>query len=136
MAGSQGTRLVRLLNWAQNPYIKRFNIAFCLLADQLAEVNERLVGSPHVSTLQVSMPGPVDRERFAAMYDAKDGQPGNLTDFTPAQLAELTSGLNLVGLERLLAHAQQSGRKLDALSLKQIKKSLIERQARGLVEFV
>src|SRR5262249_15028516 len=39
MGGLQGTRLVRLLTWAQNPYIKRYNIAFCLLADQLAEVN-------------------------------------------------------------------------------------------------
>jgi SpoVK/Ycf46/Vps4 family AAA+-type ATPase len=61
---------------------------------------------------------------------------GNLTDFTPPQLAELTSGLNLVSLERLLGHAEHSGRKLDGQGLKRLKKGLIERQARGLVEFV
>src|SRR5262245_37118357 len=43
MAGPQGTRLVRLLSWAQNPYIKQHNIAICLLCDHLAEINERLV---------------------------------------------------------------------------------------------
>ena len=51
MAGPQGTRLVRLLSWAQNPYIKRHNVAFCLLCDHLAEINERLVASSHVATL-------------------------------------------------------------------------------------
>src|SRR5207237_1207719 len=56
MAGAQGTRLVRLLSWAQNPYIKRHNIAFCLLCDQLAEINERLVSSAHVATLEIPMP--------------------------------------------------------------------------------
>jgi AAA+ superfamily predicted ATPase len=136
MAGTQGTRLVRLLSWAQNPYIKRHNIAFCLLCDQLAEINERLVGSAHVATLEVAMPNAAAREEFATWYDSHDGKLGNLTDFTPKQLADLTAGLNLVNLERLLARAAQSGQKLDALALKRLKKGLIERQARGLVEFV
>jgi AAA+ superfamily predicted ATPase len=136
MAGPQGTRLVRLLSWAQNPYIKRHNIAFCLLCDHLTEINERLVASSHVATLAVPMPDAAAREQFAARYDARDGRLGNLVDFTPAQLAELTSGLNLVNLERLLAAAARSGKKLSAEELKTLKKGLIERQAHGLVEFV
>ncbi len=136
MAGAVGTRLVRLLSWAQNPYIKRKNIAFCLLCDQLAELNERLVGSAHVATLEVAMPDAKVREEFATWFDSHDGKLGNLTDFTPNQLADLTAGLNLVNLERLLARAAQSGQKLDGQGLKQLKKGLIERQARGLVEFV
>jgi SpoVK/Ycf46/Vps4 family AAA+-type ATPase len=124
------------LSWAQNPYIKRNNIAICLLCDQLAELNERLVGSPHVATIHVAMPDAAGRQAFAVWYDNKDGKLGNLTAFTPAQLADLTSGLSLVSLERLLARAESSGAKLDASSLKLLKKGLIERQARGLVEFV
>ncbi len=136
MAGTQGTRLVRLLSWAQNPYIKQHNIAFCLLCDQLAEINERLIGSAHVASLDVPMPDIAARERFIKGYDERDGKTGNLADFAPQQLAELTSGLNLTNLERLLAAAAQSGRKLDTTGLKRLKKGLIERQARGLVEFV
>jgi AAA+ superfamily predicted ATPase len=136
LAGPQGSRLVRLLSWAQNPYIKRNNIAICLLCDQLSELNERLVGSPHVATLEVPMPDSAARQAFTTWFDGKDGRLGNLTDFTPTQLADLTSGLSLVSLERLLARAERSGVKLDANSLKALKKSLIERQARGLVEFV
>ncbi len=136
MAGPQGSRLVRLLSWAQNPYIKRSNIAICMLCDRLSELNERLVASPHVAALEVSMPDAAGRQAFASWFDGRDGHLGNLTDFTPSQLAELTSGLSLVSLERLLARAEKSGIKLDAKSLKVLKKGLIERQARGLVEFV
>ena len=136
MASAQGTRLVRLLSSAQNPYIKRHNIAICLLCDRLSEINERLLGSAHVASLDVAMPDARAREDFVSWYDNRDGKLGNLTDYSSKQLAELTAGLNLVNLERLLARAGQSGQKLDGDALKRLKKGLIERQARGLVEFV
>ena len=136
LIGPQGTRLVRLLSWAQNPYIKQHNIAFCLLCEKLAEMNDRLIGSAHVANLEVPLPDARARERFIAEYDRRDGTGGNLAGFPPAQLADLTSGLNLTNLERLLAMAAQSGRHLDSGGLKQLKKALIERQARGLVEFI
>ena len=136
LAGPLGSRLVRLLSWAQNPYIKRNNMAFCLLTDQLSEINERLVGSPHASALAVPMPDAAARKEFIDWFDGRDDKLGNLTDFTPEQLADLTSGLNLVSLERLLVLAERAHVKLDADGLKRLKKGLIERQARGLVEFV
>ena len=103
MAAAQGTRLVRLLSWAQNPYIKRHNIAICLLCDRLAEINERLIGSAHLATLEIAMPDAPAREDFITWYDDRDDTLGNLTDFSPKQLGELTAGLNLVNIERLLA---------------------------------
>ena len=136
MAPAQARGWCGCLSWAQNPYIKRHNIAFCLLCDRLVEINERLIGSAHVATLDVAMPDAAAREEFATWYDGQDGKLGNLTDFAPKQLADLTAGLNLVNLERLLARASQSGEKLDGQALKRLKKGLIERQARGLVEFV
>jgi hypothetical protein len=53
---SAGTNLVRLLGWAQNPYFKRVNSAICLVAEKLAEVNDRLVRNPYVATVH-----PMDR---------------------------------------------------------------------------
>ena len=133
LAGAQGARLVRLLSWARNPYIKQRNIAFCLLCDQLAELNERLTSSAHVATLEVAMPTAAERLDFIG---SRAGAAGSLGDFTPEKLADLTGGLNLVNLDRLLAQASGLGRTLDAKNLKALKKGLIERQARGLVEFI
>ena len=65
LARGQASRLVRFLRWAQNPFIKQVNMAFCLIADRLAEVNERLVQSPHVATIEVPLPDREERARFA-----------------------------------------------------------------------
>ena len=66
-----------------------------------------------MATLEIAMPDAPAREAFVTWFDGRDDKLGNLTDFTPTQLAELTGGLNLVNLERLLAGAEQSGQKLD-----------------------
>jgi AAA+ superfamily predicted ATPase len=134
--GPQAANLVQFLSWASNPYLKQEKVAICLLADPLAELNERLAGSAHVSTLAIPLPEKNDRGRFIHAHDSKDGQLGNNSAFEPDRLAELTSGLNLVSLDRLLSLSEQSGRKLDAAGLKSLKKNLIERQLRDLIEFV
>ena len=96
-----------------------------------------LIGSSHVATLEVA---DARRRRTRASsrpgIDSQDGTLGNLTDFTPKQLAELTSGLNLVNLERLLAAAAQSGKKLDAQALKRAQEGADRAPGAGLVEFV
>ena len=40
-------------------------MAFCLMADRLAEVNERLVQSPHVATIEIPLPDRDERCRFS-----------------------------------------------------------------------
>ena len=56
LARGYAPRLVRLLSWAQNPLIRRANIAFCLIADKLAELNDRLTSSPYIATIEVPLP--------------------------------------------------------------------------------
>lgn len=136
LARGQSTSLVRLLGWAQNPYIKRANMIFCLLADQLAEVNDRLVQSPHVASLQVALPDTAERERFCKQVAGKDEELSDITDFTPIELAKISNGLSLSSLNVLLAQGRTSGRRVDGDRFRQLKKSLIERQCRGLLEFV
>jgi AAA+ superfamily predicted ATPase len=130
------TNLVRLLSWAQNPYIKRVNMIFCLLADHLAEVNDRLVQSPHVATLAVPLPDTDQRRLFCEhpLQEAKDSGKG--VGLSPAELAELSNGLSLWSLNVLLAQGKQAGRGGDAGRFRQLKKSQIERQCRGLLELV
>ena len=132
--GSAG-RLVRFLGWAQNPLIKRVNVAFCLVADSIAELNDRLVQSPYVASIEVPLPGREDRLAF--VRDATQGQElGNLTDFTAEQLADMSNGLSLVNLNVVLSQATRAGRRLDSKRFRQLKKTMIERQCQDLIEFV
>lgn len=64
MARGPASRLVRMLSWAQNPYIKRVNMAFFLVAETLSEVHSRLVQSPHVGAVEITLPDEMTRTRF------------------------------------------------------------------------
>jgi AAA+ superfamily predicted ATPase len=134
LSRGQGTNLVRFLNWAQNPYIKRVNIAFCLVADKVAEVNERLVQSPHVAAIEIPLPDQAERERFCRWVGREDFS--QLTDFTPPELAAVSNGLSLTSLQVLLSQGAQPGRRVDQARFKELKKTMIERQCQGLLEFV
>ncbi len=136
LARGQGTNLVRLLGWAQNPYIKRVNMAFCLVADRLTEVNERLVQSPHVAAIEIPLPDRAERERFARRTAGREEEIARLTEFTYPQLADVANGLTLLNLNVLLAQGKHSGRRVDAGRFRELKKTMIERQCRGLLEFV
>jgi len=135
LSRGQGTNLVRFLNWAQNPYLKRINTAFCLVADKLAEINDRLVHSPHVATVEVPLPDRAERLRFC-QWIATSPTFARSTDFTVEQLAELSNGLSLTSLQVLLTQGVRGGSRVDQTRFKQLKKSMIERQCQGLVEFV
>ena len=110
-------------------------MAFCLVADRLAEVNERLVQSPHVATIEVPLPDRDERRRFSQW--ATRGQDfAHLADFSPDQLADMSNGLSLTNLNVVLSQAMRGDRRVDAKSFRQLKKSVIERQCQGLVEFI
>src|SRR5262249_28373597 len=119
----------------QNPYFKRVNMAFCLVADRLAEVNDRLVQSPHVASIEIPLPDRDERERFCE-WAARQPDFARLSDFAPAQLAELANGLSLTNLHVLLSQGRTGTARVDASRFKQLKKTMIERQCQGLVEFV
>ena len=61
---TQASHLVRFLSWAQNPYIKRVNMSFCLIAETLTEVNKRLIQDAHVATIEVPLPDDATRRIF------------------------------------------------------------------------
>jgi SpoVK/Ycf46/Vps4 family AAA+-type ATPase len=135
LARGTAARLVRFLSWAQNPLIKRVNVAFCLVADSIAELNDRLVQSSYVATIEVPLPDRDERLRFI-QHATQNQDLTKLTDFTAEQLAEMSNGLSLVNLNVVLSQATRASRRLDSKRFRQLKKSMIERQCQDLVEFI
>jgi ATP-dependent 26S proteasome regulatory subunit len=134
LAQGRAARLVRFLSWAQNPLIKRVNTAFVLVVDKLVELNERLVQSPHVATIEIPLPNVEERQRFVPI--AAGGDVSKFADFTTEQLVKTSNGLTLTNLNVVLTQAARSGKRLDAKQFRQLKKSMIERQCQGLVEII
>ncbi|MDG1894702.1 MAG: ATP-binding protein [Fuerstiella sp.] len=135
ISGSIASRVVRFLGWARNPYIRRVNMAFCLVSENLSEVNDRLAQSPHVATVEVSMPDEAARQRFVDARADKVGKGDNPDLLTAKQLVSNSNGLSLLSLEHLLSQTSRSGG-ATSKQFRTLKKSAIERQCGGFLEFV
>jgi AAA+ superfamily predicted ATPase len=135
---SSSSQLVTMLNWAMSPHVKRLNMAFVLIDEKLADLSDRLAGNPHVATIEVPLPDQKERETFIKASPGA-GAADNLTafsDFDAQELAKLTAGISLTDLNVMIQSARESGRRLDAAAFRALKKRLLERQCRGLLEFI
>jgi AAA+ superfamily predicted ATPase len=129
------SELVTLLNWAMSPHVKQLNMAFVLVDEKLADLSDRLTGNPHVATIDVPLPDESERQRF--IQTSASGSPmAAFSDFGAPELAKLTAGISLADLNVLIQSARESGKRLDAAVFRSLKKRLLERQCRGLLEFI
>ena len=130
------SELVTMLNWAMSPHVKRLNMAFVLVDEKLADLSDRLAGNPHVATIEVPLPDQkCARGVHRGVRPARRRSRG-FSDFEAAELAKLTAGISLTDLNVLIQSARESGKRLDALVFRSLKKRLLERQCRGLLEFI
>ncbi len=129
------SELVRMLNWAMSPHVKQLNMAFVLVDEKRADLSDRLTGNPHVATIEVPLPD--ERARAAFIQVSTSAAPiADFSDFGAAELAQLTAGIALIDLNVLIQSAREGGRRLDSKVFRALKKRLIERQCRGLLEFI
>lgn len=134
-SGTIASRIVRFLDWARNPYIRRVNMAFCLVCENLSEVNDRLVQSPYVASVEVPMPDESARRRFVETKTDAIGDPKDKSKLTATQLITNSNGLSLLSLEQLLSQAARSNG-VSSKQFRSLKKTAIERQCGGFLEFV
>ncbi len=129
------SQLVTMMNWAMSPHVKRLNMAFVMVDEKLADLSDRLTGNPHVAAIEVPLPDQSSREAFVET-STRGATIADFSDFEAAQLAALTAGISLTDLNVLVQSARESGRRLDAQAFRALKKRLLERQCRGLLEFI
>jgi AAA+ superfamily predicted ATPase len=134
-SGTIAARIVRFLDWARNPYIRRVNMAFCLVCENLSEVNDRLVQSPYVATVDVPMPDESARRRFVETKADSIGDSKGDDKLTSLQLITNSNGLSLLSLEQLLSQAART-KGVSSRQFRHLKKTAIERQCGGFLEFV
>ena len=128
------SQLVTLLNWAMSPHVKRLNMAFVLMDERLSDLSDRLTGNPHVATVEVPLPAEEERRLF--VESCGGSTLSTISDYTAGELGKLTAGISITDLNVLVQSARESGKRLDATVFRSLKKRLLERQCRGLLEFI
>jgi|CXWL01.1.fsa_nt_gi SpoVK/Ycf46/Vps4 family AAA+-type ATPase len=132
LSGELGTNLVKLLNWANDPAIRGADITICLLCENLAELNRRLIENPFVGKIEVTLPDRDTRRRFVERVMP----PARRDEVDPELLASEANGLTLVGVSQVVRRALGDGGRFDLKYLKRAKKELIEKECFGLIDFI
>jgi len=135
MAAEDRNSLVILKRWAQNPVFLQADVTFCLIAENLVELNLGLVQNPGVATIEIPLPTEADRLEYIKTQLAARALPDG-SDVTAETLATLTAGLKRVQLQGMISDATQNARPLTMKFLTARKKELIEAESGGLLEFV
>ncbi len=135
LSANAAQQVVTLLNWAASPHIKKLNMATILIDESAAALSERLLSNPHVSDVELGMPDEAARLGFLR-HSAAGRDLAADSDYSVEELARLTAGISLVDLNVLVQSALETDKRLDAKRMRELKKDLIERQCRGLLEFI
>jgi ATP-dependent 26S proteasome regulatory subunit len=127
--------LVTFNRWATDPKFIKGDISVILLTEKLTDISSRLVASP--STVKISVPFPDEtvRESFLK-FKEKQGKLILERGLNPQRLAAITSGVNLMNLNRLVSESFEENRPLSMDFMRQKKKEIIENEAMGLLEFM
>jgi ATP-dependent 26S proteasome regulatory subunit len=134
LGGSVASQIVTMLNWAASPLVKRLNTAFVMVDEKVSDLSERLTGNPHVAAIEIPLPDVQERERFIQWSVGTSLK--EFSDFEADDLARLTAGISATDINVLIQSAREGGRRLDPPLLRSLKKRLIERQCRGMLEFI
>jgi len=126
---------VTLNRWSHDPVFTKGDVSVILLTENLTDINPRIVSSPTTVKVQIPIPDESVRISFLEFLERRKTL---LLDkgLGPREVGTITSGLNLMNLNRLAAESYQEDLPISMDYLKQKKKEIIENEASGLLEFL
>lgn len=129
--------LVYLQRWARDPLFLDSDFTVCLITENLNDLNQQLVQSPHTAEIYVPIPDEDARHDYVDWsIDGRDDLFNAHSEVSAASLAENTAGLNLTQLRTILADVLENRNTLTYETLSDLKKEFIEAEAYGLLEFI
>ena len=126
--------LVTLTRWAQDSTFLSRDFSLVLITDAMTELSPRITRHPYASVIELELPDETERAEYIRVRlghrDIKD-----VCTVSLETLAQLTSGLSRVQLQRIMNEAL-AGTRLDQEELKARKKEIIQAECHGLLEFI
>jgi transitional endoplasmic reticulum ATPase len=132
MGDQDKSNLVALQRWSSDPAFLDSDNVVVLCTENLPDVHRRLVASPQLAAIQVPLPSEEERLAYIRSID----HTGIDLEMPDDALAKVTAGLSLVQVRGLFRRARRSGEKVTFRTVSRRKKSIIEQECHGLVEFV
>ena len=132
MSDLDKANLVALQRWATDPGLLNSDNLVILVSENPSDVHRRVVSNAQLASVEVPLPAEDERLDFIRSISRR----GIEIEMPEQRLAEVTAGLSAIQIRGLFRQAQQSGRPITYRSVSGRKKSIIEQECHGLVEFV
>ena len=126
---------VFIQKWSTDPALLAANVTFVLITENLADISSRIVRSPQ--TIEIEVERPPQEERLAFLRSLRDEQWFQTkSDLSAERVSQLTSGLTRIQLRQIISSVDERKGKLDAATMREQKKTVIEAECFGLLEYV
>lgn len=113
--------LATLEKWAHDPQFLAGDVSVVLLAENLADMSQRLTRNPYVAPLELPLPGEEERLEYVR-YKLEGKKLAAVSDVPLTGLAKMTAGLSRINLDRVLTEALERGVRITSDQLKEKKK--------------
>ena len=123
-------------SWSRESHFLEHNLAVFLLSDHLNDLNHLLSQNTRSAQIEIPMPGGEGLVDVFSYFE--ETYPKALSNFAgePQVPSERLAGATVSSMESLLRMREYDGRPLEQSDLSDLKKSLVERDSYGLIEFV
>tara|TARA_R110002096_G_scaffold319334_2_gene513547 strand:- start:900 stop:2573 length:1674 start_codon:yes stop_codon:yes gene_type:complete len=123
-------------SWSRDSHFIEQNLAVFLLSDHLNDLNELLSQNARAARIEISMPGGDSLVNVFSHFESV--YPTALEHFVgkPEVPATRLSGATVSSMESLLRRREYEKDPLKESDLSDLKKSLVERDSNGLIEFL
>ena len=135
-AGELAESLIKVLDWASDPGIAGASVATVLVAENLSDLNAAVVQNPYAAKVRIVLPVEEEIAEFLDFLEARSPGLKDQCDVPREVLPSKLVGLSRVGVQDLFSRTLKDGQRLTAKALSALKKELIEKQCRGLLEFI
>ena len=137
LGGPFAANVVKVLGWANDPAIAQANIVTVLVSEGLTDLNQLVVENPHAASLHLPLPGEAEMVSYVQALAASEFPAlAEQSDVTLDVLGARLAGLSRVGARTAIALALRNGKRITAAWLAGMKKDIIERECRDLLEFI
>jgi len=127
--------LVTLNRWSHEPLFTKGDISVIMMTENLTDINPRLSSSPATVKVTIPFPDGAVRSQFLQFLEGR-GMLLAERGLSPERMGALTSGLNLLNLNQLVAESWQEDKPVTLDYLRDRKRAIIENEAAGLLEFI
>jgi AAA+ superfamily predicted ATPase len=140
MSNDERKAVVSLLKWGIAPEIRNSDIGIFLITEAITELHADIVRNPHFAQIEIGLPDRDDRSYFlqSGWVEKQTGgkELGSFSEIAYEDLADRTSGLNIVRMQHFLGEAIHNNKRVTPIYIADAKKKLIEEYCQGLVKFI